>query len=378
MPLREFILIDESLYTDGGSVAVQVPDTFVTGISGGIARRGTPPSAFNTGNIEGVALSNYSGPNAGGELVISVAGTTYTNVNFGNTRVDVRAPNVKFINCKWTCTNPDDESFFVDFRNAGNTGGGYMYRCSVENVSQIPSGITGVGGWNVTIERCKVWGFVDNMGFYIPGSSGDAPINVLVLDCWLGPMAFYAYPTGGTVHSSDTKTHNDGIQFQGGYGWRVINTTIIGHYSTVVGTGTPNSGSVEAGHTGYSQAAGESQRYAIVEGSGEFSLGQPGALLGGSIAGIMVSPAAGKGVTQNAEVSYCYGSGGSYWLNAGTDSLEGDFGEVKGLRIINDQRHSDYAIVVDTGVTVTTSDNFWAVDGTSWASTGTGILRRTG
>lgn len=356
---------------------------FISGLdSFGIARRGTVPTQANTGYDANVTYEPYVGANAGGERVITAAGTTFTNMDMGTTRFDIRAPDVEFINCTWDITTYGSSTWMVDWRNSGNTGGGRMYNCRVTNHNQTPADTVGIGGWNVTLERCQVEGFVDNMGFYIPGSPGvNTPLGVTVVDCYLGPMSFYAHPTGGVVHGSDTKTHNDGIQHQGGTGLRVINSVVLGYYSTTVGTGTPGSGSEFIGGTGYNQANGVAQRYAIVEGGGTYSEGQPGEFLGGSIAGIMITPVSNgtKGTEVDLEIAYVYGGGGSNFINAGSDVISGSsLGTVKGLRVIDDQRSSGFALSVDTGVAVTTSDNFWTPGAPGWASTGVAITRRNG
>lgn len=346
------------------------------------ARAGTVPTPMNTGVNPDISLTTYSGPNAGGLLNITTPNTTYTNIDFGNTRIKISAPNVCFMNCRFYYTDlPGDsnDTAAVDYRASSNTGGGYMYRCSVINVAQNIRGMTGVHGWNMRLERCLVVGFIDIIGSYVPGSpgAGSNPIGVTLLDCFLGPMAFTYDPVGGIVHQSDTKSHCDVWQLQGGSDWAAINTVFWGYYSTTVGTGTPNSGS-DTGWSGvpYTQAEGEAKRYEIVMGAGTYATpGVQGYALGGSIAGIMVNTSSSKGQVINGLLAYCYGGGGAYWLNS-AGVTTGDWGTIVGVRVLDDQRTDNFAIAITPGTAVNMTDTYWATDSTTWASSGVAITRR--
>jgi hypothetical protein len=349
------------------------PGGFETGV--------TRPTEDNTGpDLDLGDLDVYAGPDVGDLLTISTSSnTSYTGVDFGTTRIKhTGTGTLTFNHCKWTntraTTSHSSTQPMVDSRGSAH-GQTTMYRCEVDNASQADGGNTGVMGWKIDLERCKVQNFTDNLGFYVAGSPGadSSPLLVNVLDTWLGPMSWFYNSTSGIVHPSDTKTHNDGIQFQGGYGWTVRNTTILAEYSTTVGTGTPGSGS-DNGWTGQpTYAAGVSARYTIVEGSGTYSSGTATPFLGGSIAGIMVNTSASKGYVVDAEISHCYGSGGSYWLNCGV-TVNGTFGEVFDNLIQDNQRVNGYAIAIETGVPATVTNNYYCDD--DWVTTGELILRR--
>lgn len=368
-------------------------DDFLSGLdSGGFIRATQPtiPSWDNTGHTG--TLTPYTGTGAGGTLTINTAGTTFTNVDFGSTRIVVQATGVKFINCRWYVTDAVTDGYStaqIDCRSGSNSaaGGGLLLdRCTIENVAQNVRGRTGVLGWNVTIKRSRVRGFVDNLGFYVPGSpgTGGSPLGVTVLDTFIGELMWNQHPEAGVVHQSDTKTHCDGIQFQGGYGARLINVTVIARYSTVVGTGTPGSGS-DSGWAGspYTQSEAEALRYATVFQGG--TLANPavrGYALGGSIAGIMVNTSDTRGRVVDMTIAWAYGAGGAYWLNNG-DAITGSFGTIDHLRVLPDQRGANqngssaaWQVGIRSGVTVTMTDAFEAADTTTWASTGVAIIRR--
>ena len=375
------------LVGSGGGTVEEPDDLFISGLNEeGVISTTQPtiPTWDNTGHTG--TLTAYTGPNAGGLLNVNVAGTIFENVDFGNTRVKVNVPNVSFINCRWDVTNCPSDGYAatqVDFRPSGNTGGGYMYKCTLENVAQNIRGRNGVMGWNVTIKRCRVRGFVDNFGFYVPGTPGvnSLPSGIDIIDTYIGEVAWCQHNVGGVVHISDTKTHSDCIQFQGGSGARIINTAIIGQFSTTVGTGTPGSGS----DTGwpdmpYTQAEGEAMRYATVQGGGTYATpGTRGYNMGGSISGIMVNTSTSKGQVLGYELHWVYGSGGAYWLNSAGTTI-GNWGTINHLRIVDDQRVTSsglgVAVAITPGTSLTMTDAYYAADSTSWASTGTVITRR--
>lgn len=367
------------------------PDAFVSGLDAlGEVRTTQPtiPTWDNTGHTG--TLTTYSGPGAGlGVVVVSTPGTVYDHVDFGSARVQVTAANCGFRHCRWYVTDCGSDGYStaqVDFRATSNTGGGFVEHCTVENVAQSIRGRTGIMGWNVRIERTRVRGFVDQLGFYVPGSPGvgGLPLGVLVLDTFLGEMAWCQHPTGGVVHLSDMKTHCDCVQFQGGYGARLINVVVIARYSTTVGTGTPGSGS-DTGWAGspYTQAEAEALRYATVFQSGILSNpATRGYALGGSISGIMVNTSNDKGLTVGMELAWVYGAGGAYWLNAG-DVMSGSFGSITHLRVLPDQRgalqngtSAPWQVAIVSGTTLTMTNAYEAADTTAWASTGTAIIRR--
>lgn len=376
----------------GGRGTIEEPDDdFLSGINTeGVISTTQPtiPSWDNTGHTG--TLTPYTGPNAGGFLIITEP-TTFTNIDFGNTRVRINAPNVSFINCRWSVTSCGTDRYDyaqVDFRQAANTGNGYMYKCTIENLANDIRGRNGVLGWNFTAKRCRVRGFIDNFGLYVPGAPGRAsdgleslPLNVDIIDTYIGEVAWCQHPVSGVVHQSDTRTHSDCIQFQGGYGGRLINTTLIAHYSNTVGTGTPNSGSDTGWPTlPYTQAEAEALRYATVQGGGTFATpGVRGYNMGGSLSAIMINTSVDKGYLTNHEIHWGYGQGGAYWINAAANTVT-DFSVINHLRVLDDQRITGggrgMVVAVRSGVNLTMTDAYFANNTTDYASSGIAITRR--
>lgn len=355
-------------------------DDFVSGLaSDGVTRqRGTRPTPDNTGATGTLRPYNpaIDGAASGGLLTVTTPGRVYEDVDFGNIKVRVRAPDVGFSNCAWNITDFGSYDFAVDFRHPDNTGGGWMNRCTVINSSQQQVGSTGVYGWNVTVTRCRIEDFVDQVGFYVPGSPGTSslPIGVTVLDTYLGPLAWFWASTGGVVHPSDWKTHCDSAQLQGGYGAVFINTTLLCHFSGRIGTGTPGSGSEYGTGAEYTQAQGEAERFAYLLDNGARTPEPDGTVLGWDGAGIMVNSSSSKGNRVEMEIAYCWGSGGAYWLNVASGN-QGDFGSIYGCRVRDNQRHPGRAIVIPAHLTATVTDNEWVDE--DWEPTGQTITRRT-
>lgn len=344
-------------------------DSFILGIT-------RPIRGLNCGNLLGVTLTTYSGPNAGGILIIT-APVTYENIDFQSTQIDIRSSNVHFINCKWTWTkiNSGDTaagqdplvyaasnfSMVIGLRNGTTFTNRTFTRCTFNNLSQWAPVTCAAIGYGYKMDRCAITGFGDCVQAICPTSTPDADVNVEILGCYLGELSFWDAPTIGTVHPSTRHQHCDCFQWQGGKGARIEGCDIQAHYSTTVGTGTPNSGNdtggLRASANPYTQAQAEARRYEIVEGSGLYSAGQVGAFLGGSIAGLMWSQSA-AGTIPDCIVKNNWGSGGSQWLNGGGASGT-PFGVVTGNRVENNQRAPGWAISLLSTVTATVSNNTW-------------------
>jgi hypothetical protein len=218
----------------------------------------------------------------------------------------------------------------------GAPAGGFtnrtFFRCTFRNKSQWAPATVAAIGYGFTMERCAITGFGDCGQSICPTSAPDSAVRVKLLGCYLGELSFWWAPTKGLVHPSDDHSHSDCWQWQGGTGQWVEGCWIDAHYSTTVGTGTPNSGQdtagIKASYAPYDQATGEAARYRIVDGGGTWATG-PAAHTGGSLSGLMFSTSP-AGHIANATTLNNWGSGGSNWLNAGDDALTGAFGTVQG------------------------------------------------
>ena len=316
-----------------------------------------------------ISLDTFSGTGAGNIHYVSGNNKVYEGINFGTTLIKFTGTctGTIFRDCKWTITknNLGRDATVIDMRSASVTNTLIEF-CDFDQTAQGNPGMTGVMGSDFAIKRSNIRNFTDLIGVYMPTSSG-GNLDVLIEACHLGAMAWYWNPTSGIVHPSDTKTHNDLVQNQGGYGMIVRGNYMDARYSTTLGTGTPGSGSENVSGIGYTYAQGVNARYSVVEGGGTYSSGKAGAFLGGSIAGLMYTNG-GRGDIYNNTVTDNWCKGGAFFINAGASQNVSPWGSVYRNRFTPDQRNAGWAIGIRSGVTVnvgagTSNRNTWTDDG---------------
>lgn len=93
----------------------------------------------------------------------------------------------------------------------------------------------GPTGHSFTLLRCNIHHTTDGVGIFKTAPAGGGPgttynCNVIVQQCWIHDLAWWTANTGGIVHS-DTETHNDGIQLQGGTNLQVLGNTIDAYHA---------------------------------------------------------------------------------------------------------------------------------------------------
>lgn len=337
----------------------------------------TRPTLVNTGP-DTLPRTAYAGTSAGAQLNITTAGTTFDHVDFGNTRVRVNAPNVSFINCTWNLTTWASNAAgwpAIDCRPLGGSNT-QIIRCDINNACQYAVNAIGVVGDRFTLTRSRVRNFTDQVNVYPDASNIDGPVNVQILGNYLTDLAFFWAPTTGVVHPSDTITHNDVIQHQGGRGIVIRGNYVGAYYSAVVGTGTPRSGSEFGWAVPYTQAQGEAERQRVAYGNGAIPSG-----LGGSVTGLMFNN--DRGGVPAAVIDRNWGAGGSYWLNAGevwttAAGVTYNFGTITGNVIKRDQRVTSGGLPVVFGINTSGAadvrNNVQAND--DWTPTTTAIARQ--
>lgn len=310
------------------------------------------------------SLDTFSGTGAGGIHYVSGNNKVYEGIDFGTTIIKFSGSvtGTIFRDCKWMITknNLGRDSCVIDMRSS-STKNTLIEFCDFDQTAQGNPGMTAVMGTDFDIKRSNLRRFTDLIGVYMETTNG-GNLNVSIEANHISAMAWYWHPNDGVVHPSDNKTHNDLIQNQGGYGLVVSGNYMDARYSTSVGTGTPGSGSENVSGIGYTYAQGVSARYSIVEGGGTYSSGQPGAFLGGSIAGLMYTN--GRGDIYNNIVIDNWCSGGAIFINAGAAENVSPWGTVYRNRFTRDQRLSGWAIGIRNGVTAdvgagTANRNIW-------------------
>lgn len=330
----------------------------------------------------------YTGPNAGGILTVT-SPTEHIGIDFAatDTRLKINTSDYNAEHCimvnKSLAVTGNEKGPLIDFRGGTNYRNRRVFRCSFDNAHQWSPVQQAIMGYGFRMERCQSENFQDHLGLYC-NNTAVVDIDVEVVGNYLGPMSFWRAPTGGVVHSSDTKSHNDSIQWHGGRGMLIEGNDIPAIYSTTIGTGTPNSGNNRSGlGTGsapYTQATGEQYRYEVVEGSGLYSPGKPGALLGGSLSAIMCTPVGGRNGTPAMIVKGNWGQGGAFWLNAGSTSIVNASGipwsfEITENKIDNNQRQPGWAFGILAAISARVPQTGLEVN--LWTD-GSGVIPRRG
>jgi len=370
MPEVTYIQKNGQLIPLNNVAAAPITNTFISGVTMPFYDINTGEK--NIGNLPGVTLDVYN--NDPGDGVLQINGGTYTNVNFGNRILDIRA-STTFNNCRIALTNNTDTTIKQAIRILNGGANLVTFNdCEIHNYDQYIR--DGFQGRNAVFNRCIVSGFVDGID---SATSGAAPqgFSPIINDSWIGNLAWWYSPTAAVVHSSDYQTHNDCSQVQmPGMEWHNV---FFGIWpSELVGTGTPGSGS-DTGNTHatayrYTQAQSESYRTTFLNklsaANQSFDTVPRKSSTGGSWAGIMGNT--GGGTTLNLVVDHCWFSGGTVQINVSDDNLTGTVASVKRSTFWNDMSggHSlpytakGVAVYCKTGVTIdmptTGSDkNLW-------------------
>ena len=330
-------------------------DTFQPGVT---MPRYTPTLAItnankNIGNLPQVSRTEYSSTVSGGVTQLSTA-TTINNTNFTNTVVDIRA-DIIFNNCHFILTNytaADSINALIRILNGGGTTNVIFNDCEFHIRSQRTMNC--VSGRNATFNRCVFTGGVDGLSLSSSGS-GTQSYGFVVNDSWIGDHAWWYAPSVGVVHTSDTQTHNDGIQVSVNLGVEVKNTFFATWPSEFVGTGTPNSGSETNSFSATyisDQSTMESwrttylNRYTRADQSFETTSRRTST--GGSWAGIMIN-------RPNVVIDSCWFSGSTVHINATDSNLAGqNVGTIIRNRHWNDMSAGHDLTTTDKGTAIYT------------------------
>lgn len=323
-----------------GTVTPPVTDTFVSGT--------TLPTLANTGYR--YPLDAWSGTT--GTFTMSTPGAVYDRIDFGSTWIDVKAANVTIRDCKFrnTKANPSRRGMIVaDDAAVVNLRIEFCEFVNAPGTNKTP-GMTAATGHDFTFKRNNVRHFSDCVNTRVRSVNIDGNVNVSILDNYLTDLSWWYDPTEGVVHPSDTKTHNDCIQHEGGQGLTVKGNYIRAKYSTTVGT----FGAI---------------RTEIVEGNGAYPNKD-----GGSLSAIMVN--SDRGIHFDGQIHDNWIGGGNISLNAGDSDLRAPFGTVYRNRCYRDQRAAGWAIGIES---LADAD---CGEGTSnrnvWIDNGTEVARKNG
>lgn len=219
--------------------------------------RSTFPNDDNTGVPYGTLLDPYD-PSGTLRTVTITTPTTFTNMDFGNVMFICQAP-TSFRRCRWYITDSGTATnrAIVNFDSTA-ANGSLVEQCDMINVDQKGYNINAaIRGRGFTAFRNKIRGTMDGIrpnlggGWKIWGNS-----------IWF--LGWWAAPSNNLVQPNDVQTHSDGIQTTYG-GGEIIGNSVLAYPSTIVGTGTPGSGT-DTGYPGtfYTQAQANARRAELI------------------------------------------------------------------------------------------------------------------
>jgi hypothetical protein len=183
------------------------------------------PGPSNTGVLPGITRTVVPG-----NVTLSTPNQIYRDKTIQG-RLSITAANVTVINCEIQA-NTTPASGVVGCTNAA-VSNAVFEDCTIYTLNPHYTW-GGVYGHDYTLRRCNVYGTTDILNIVnssIPAANRPYQTGVVVEQCWLHDPVWWTAAAGGTVHPSDTETHNDMIQQFGGLGTSIRGCTIDARYA---------------------------------------------------------------------------------------------------------------------------------------------------
>ena len=199
------------------------------------------PNATNTGILPDVALS----PATSEIVTLNVAGTVYENRDVP-CLIRIQAPDVTIRNvrvrgaCSAASGQPRAGAALISANHAA------VARAVIEHVTLRADAPhpnwNGVTGHDFTLRFADVSRTVDGVVVYDTTGPKDAnnrflpyASGVVVRQSYIHDLSWFTGPAPGVVHPTDTETHNDDIQHQGGTGSVIEGNALVGRFARQVG-----------------------------------------------------------------------------------------------------------------------------------------------
>jgi hypothetical protein len=313
------------------------------------------PDATNTGHLGLSTLTNTITTNQSYSTGVSIQNTFYDGA-----RVSITGANATFRNCLFTGDNSVNALVTASNVNAFNA---QFIDCTF--LPKFPRyGTFAFNGHDGKFYRCDMSHCDDAL--HLSNSTAFTnlgagfPIGVEVWQSYLHDHAWWTAATGGVVHPTDTETHNDLIQIDGGSGLVVVGSTLLarfakqyGHwqvtnpnaepYTTVTLGSLPDGGPFQPipnrGSTGGSALSAGN------EGNGRYNWDDTSALL--------MTDA--QGVVSNVTFEDNLVGGGNFAINGGGNAYAGggeNLGSWKRNAFIDDQGNYGSGLASETGHTL--------------------------
>jgi len=181
------------------------------------------PGPSNTGVLPGVVRTVASG-----NVTLSTPGQVYENVTV-NGRISVKAANVTIRN---VLVNGQGQTPAAGLINCANAA---VSNCIIEDVTIAPNTPhwtwNGIVGHDFTVRRSDISGTTDGIEVYNTSAAQPYASGCVIEANWIHDLVWWTAATSGVVHTTDTETHNDGIQHLGGTGTRIVGNFIDAAFS---------------------------------------------------------------------------------------------------------------------------------------------------
>lgn len=189
----------------------------------------TEPDATNVGIIPGSTLTVWNGD------ITMTAGQTLSDLII-NGRVTVNVANATITNCIIRGQNsaPTTGVHLIDAMGAGCSN---LLVQNCEIYAQYPHWLWGDGivGHDFTLQYSNIHHVTDCVGIFNTHASIPYNTNVTIQGCYLHDLTWWTAATTGVVHPSDTETHNDCVQQQGGHGTVMVGNRMDASYAKNAG-----------------------------------------------------------------------------------------------------------------------------------------------
>lgn len=188
------------------------------------------PDASNVGVIPGSFLSVYNG-----DIIVSTPGQVVEDL-IVNGFVKINAADVVVRNCviRGYPSVPVVSTNLVDCTGP-NCVDALIEDCEIYAQTPHWRWNTGMVGHDFTLRRCNVHHITDSVGVFNTHAPRPYPTGVVLEGCYLHDLTWWTAATSGVVHPSDTETHNDGVQHQGGFGTVIRGCRIDAFYARDAG-----------------------------------------------------------------------------------------------------------------------------------------------
>ena len=185
------------------------------------------PDESTTGLLDGCTKEALTVRN--GDWIVTVPGTIITDTLI-NGKLIIRAANVQVTNCwiQGPVAPTNSNQALVDCTNLACKN--FIIRDSVLAPQKPTYGWNAIAGHDYGAYRVNMYNTVDGARVY-NGNTGmkDAATNVIISGCWIHDLTLFSPDPN---HKNDNRTHNDGVQIEGGAGTKIIGTRIDGFYAT--------------------------------------------------------------------------------------------------------------------------------------------------